>query len=282
MPVSAPENMNPLLEKLWNSGIMHVTFSAQRISTGEDAVRNVERAEDLGMISGVRGIAGWFLQPDLFQKLALAGVDYIAMPAISAVPEKQDAFFGESNSAQLNQCIELCRKWEVTPVLEVPILRQNQEELEQIINEFGAKGIRNVLYYAIADEFQAEGLSGVEIIHAAAVVEEIAHRSNVRYVWLPAISVAGDLKSIVESGPRTAGDVSIRVEPGGSVFTPRGPLEVAGNLSKEPFSEIWTRDVFRRYRERVESPTRCEICPDLEVCGADCPGEPSGWARGAE
>jgi radical SAM protein with 4Fe4S-binding SPASM domain len=277
MKVASPNQIDPLLQKLWDSGIMHVTFNAGSAGLPDDAVRNVERAEDLGMISGVRALSEWFLQADVFRRIALAGVDSITMPAISVNPEKQDALFGKGSYNAILQCLQECKNWEVTPVLEVPILRDNINELESSMNEYSAKGVKNVLYYAVADDHQTSGLSGTEIIHAASLVEQIAHRSDARYVWLPAISAAGDLKRVLENGPRTAGDSSIRVEPDGNVYAPRGPRVPAGNLTNESWPQIWAKDVFLRYRERVQSPTHCDVCPGLGVCAADCPAAPEGW-----
>jgi len=279
MKVASPDQLNPLLEKLWDSGIMHVTFNAGLTAAPDDAVRNVERAEDLGMISGIRARPEWFLQPELFRRIALAGVDSITMPAVSATAEKQDAIFGEGNYSALLQCLQECKQWEVTPVLEIPVIQQNINELESSLSEYSAKGVKNVFYYAVANDHQESGLSGTQIIQAASLVEQIAHRSDVRYVWLPAISAAGDLKHVVGIGPRTAGDVSIRVEPDGTVYAPRGPMVPAGNLANEPWQQIWARDIFRRYRERVLSPTHCDICPGLAVCAADCPAAPEGWEQ---
>ena len=164
-------------------------------------------------------------------------------------------------------------------MFEVPIFRANLDELQLMVSELSAKGGKNILFYAIADERQVEGISGLEMIHAAAEIAEASHRSRVRYVWLPAVSFQGDLREILNRGPLTAGDISIRVEADGTVYPPRGPFIAAGNLTSDSLKEIWSRDVFRRYRERVESSTRCEICPELEVCGADCPGDPHGWSR---
>ncbi len=277
-----PEKTNPLLEKLWNSGIMHVTFSASNSSSGDDAVGNVERAEDLGMISGVRAGSKWFIQPELFKRLALAGIDYIATPAVSSDPARQDSFCGAGSHAALLQCIEECKKWEVTPVLEVPVLRDNVNELEELLKEYRAKGIKNVLYYAIGDETGQAGLSGVEIIQVASIVEEISHNSDVRYVWLPPVGLSGEVAQILDEGPRSAGDVSIRVEPDGAIYPARGPLISAGNLLSESWSDIWNREAFRKYRTRIESPTHCDICPELEICGADCPADPQGWATGGK
>jgi radical SAM protein with 4Fe4S-binding SPASM domain len=280
MSVAPSDKINPLLEKLWNSGIMHVTFVTEANSLPSEAIQNVEWAEDLGMISGVRVPANWFLQNDFFKTLTTAGVDYIILPAISLDAAKQDTFFGEGNFKHLTQTLQECKGWEVTPVVEIPIFKENMHQLETLVNEFSAKGVKNVFYYAIANDHQPLGLSGTEIIQAAALVEQIAHRSDVRYIWLPAISTPGELKVRLYQGPRTAGDVSIRVNPDGTVYPPRGPFISAGNLNHESWQNIWKKEVFRRYRERVESPTRCEICPELEVCGADCPGDPNGWANG--
>jgi radical SAM protein with 4Fe4S-binding SPASM domain len=282
IPVAPPEQLNPLLQKLWDSGILHVTYSVEEYADPISAQRNVERAEDFGMICGVRAHANWFLQEGLFEKLAFAGIDYIILPVLSANAEKQDSFFGDNSLMHVEECFQQCKKWEVTPVLEIPIFRANLDELEQITNEFSAKGGKNILYYAITNEHQPEGLTATEIIHAASVVVETAHRSRVRYVWLPAVSVPGGLHAVLRKGARTAGDVSIRVDPDGSVYPPRGPLVPAGNLTHESMTEIWNKDVFRRYRERVESPTHCGICPELEICAADCPADPEGWARGGK
>ena len=279
MRMADPELTLSLLDKLWNNGIMHVTFSVLATDSDESVTRNVQRAEDLGMICGIRCTASWFANSERFQKFALAGVDYIIAPVLSTIPEKQNKMLGQDNYTHLNETIQLCKQWEVTPVLEIPIFRDNAEELESLVNEFQAKGVSNVLFYAISNEHQPQGLSAIEMIRAAANVIEITRRSRVRYVWLPAVSITGTLPTILENGPRTAGDESIHVEPDGSVYPPRGPFIAAGNLKSESWNEIWNREVFRRYRERIESPTHCDICPELEVCGPDCPGDPAGWVR---
>lgn len=278
MAVGSPDQINPLLQKLWDGGIMHVTFNVAASNSAEDCIRNVERAEDLGMISGVRALPAWFLQPEVFRRIALSGVDSILMPVVSAKPEKQDAIFGDGSYDALIQCLTECKQWEVTPVLEVPLFRENVNELESLLNEYSAKGAKNVLYYAVAGDSPVS-LSGTEIIQAASVVEQIAHRSDVRYVWLPAVSGFSDFKQVMETGPRTAGDVSIRVESEGTVYAPRGPLVAAGNLMNESLKQIWSKEIFKRYRERVQAPTHCDICPGLDVCGADCPAAPEGWAQ---
>jgi radical SAM protein with 4Fe4S-binding SPASM domain len=282
LTVASPEKTNPLLQKLWESGIIHVTFAALRDSSAEDAVKNIERAEDTGMISGLRTVASWLQGPDLLQRIAMAGVDYMTVPILSPHAEKHDSFLGPGDFSRALQILLECKKWEVCPVVEIPIFRENSDEIESLLNLLGEHSVRNVLYYAIPNEHPAAGLSGPEIIQSAVEVHELAHQAEVRYVWLPPVSRAVDLKQLLADGPWTAGDISIRVEPDGSVYPARGPRITAGNLLAEDWPTIWKQEVFRKYRQRVESATRCDVCPGLEICAADCPADPAGWARGEE
>lgn len=278
LPVAPPEQINPLLGRLWECGVMHVTFQVMRKSTPDDSVRNVERAEDLGMISGVSAIAGWMLARSLMERLALAGVDYITVPMVFPEEPRQDFLLGPGDFSAAMQVFSECAAREVCPVAEIPLFKDNVSEIEAILEVLRERGVQNVLYYGIASDRQPAGLDRAELIRAAASVDELSRVANVRYVWLPAVSRGGSLSDLIEEGPRSAGDVSIRVEADGSVFPSRGPKIPAGNLLTDPWAAIWNHDAFRNYRARVESPTRCDICPGLEICAADCPGEPAGYA----
>jgi radical SAM protein with 4Fe4S-binding SPASM domain len=86
------------------------------------------------------------------------------------------------------------------------------------------------------------------------------------------------LQAQIRLGPRCVGDVAIRVEPDGSVIPPRGRYRTAGNILQDDWSAIWHHEAFRAYRERVEAPSRCDICPDLLICVAGCPSDPRSWA----
>jgi len=275
--VAPPEKTNPLLHKLWDNGILHVTFLAAGSSSVRDAVANIERAEDTGMISGLRGTATWLQTPDLLRSAALAGVDYITVPVLSADPGVHDGQLGSGDFSAAMECFHDCKELEVCPVAEVPLTKQSRPDLDSLIQVLRNAGVKNITYWAVAGE-HSSALNRTQIIESALHVEELAHRAEVRYVWLPPVSE--NWKQTLEEGPRTAGDVSIRVEPDGSVYPARGPMIAGGNLLTEDWQTIWNREAFRRYRQRVESPTRCDICPGLEICAADCPGDPRGWVVG--
>lgn len=276
MSVAPAESTNPLLARLWENGVLHVTFAATEASASHDALRNIERAEDIGMISGLRGPAGWLQTPGLLEQAAQAGVDYLVTPVLAPQLDEHDAVLGQGDFQNAMACFDDCRKWEVCPVAEIPLFKLNAHQLPALLELLQTRGVRNVFCYAISAELQERGLSGTEMIQAAVDVEELANRSQMRYVWLAPVSVAGPLAKLIEQGPRTAGDISVRIEPDGSVIPARGPRLVAGNLLRQDWKDIWNHSVFRRYRERVESPTRCAVCPGLAICAADCPGSLEG------
>jgi radical SAM protein with 4Fe4S-binding SPASM domain len=278
LPVADPDQINPVLQRLWDCGVAHVTFRMMKGSVPDHAARNIERAEDLGMISGLSSIAGWLLAPGLFDQIAAAGVDYVTVALAFPEEARQDFMLGPGDFSAAMAIFSDCKTREVCPVAEIPLFKDNLGEIEAILDVLGEQGVYNVVCYAIASEHQPAGLDRAEMIQAAAAVDAESRAANVRYVWLPAVSRPGNLTDLIEDGPRTAGDISIRVEPDGSVYPARGPKVAAGNLLADPWPAIWNHEVFKRYRGRVQAVTRCDICPGLEICAADCPGQPAGYA----
>ena len=149
-----------------------------------------------------------------------------------------------------------------------------------------ANGADNLSFVAYAttdgDLAQQEAIfTGDGMAQVATTIEETANMAQARFIWNPPVerSPKMSLAAQVVEGPRCAGDVAVRVEPGGDVIPARGPYRSAGNLLRDSWDTIWNNEVFRDYRERVEAPTRCDACPGLAICAADCPRDPKGWAR---
>ena len=121
-----------------------------------------------------------------------------------------------------------------------------------------------------------------ELAPAARQVEESAERLGLRLLWYPTVRLdaASPLGEQACRGPRTSGDTAIRVESDGSVIPARGPFRPAGNLVSDDWETIEHSEVYQNYRRRIESDTRCDECPGLAICAADCPRDPAGWAEG--
>ena len=288
IPLADPEKLRPVLDKLWDIGIPHVTFLMPETPNAEHLVRAVERAEDLGLIAGVRGRATDLMQGNLIQDLAMAGVDHVTVLYAAADAEVHDTLVGLGDHALMDDLYRVIQENEVSAVVEIPLVVSTTDVLRPTIDRLMEVGVHNYSFFAIvaSDEMSEEEQDGALPAQAmpqtADWVEEIAEEADVRFLWQPPVQrdPRVSLAEQARQGPRCTGDAAVRVEPNGDVIPPRGPYQTAGNVLTDDWQTIWQHEAFKRYRERVAAPTRCLDCPGLVICEADCPREQSGWAQG--
>jgi radical SAM protein with 4Fe4S-binding SPASM domain len=286
LPLAEPEKLSPILDKLWDAGIPHVTLLAPSNPDLAHLVRAVERAEDLGMIAGVRGRASDLWDVDLLTALVQAGVDHITFIYASTDPAVHDALCGAGDHAAATALLAWLEENQLCAIAELPLVQSTLLALNTTVSALVAQGADNIAYvaYVTTDEALAEqdGIFAADAMpQVATIIEETAAETQARFIWDPPVQrdPAQALAEQVQRGPRCSGDVAVRVEPDGSVIPPRGPYHSAGNLLAMPWNAIWEHEVFLRYRERIEAPTHCDHCPGLAICAADCPREPAGWAQ---
>ncbi len=286
IPLASPEKLLPIINRLWDVAIPHVTFLVPENPQAAYLVRAVERAEDLGLIAGVRGRATDLSQGELLYDLAMAGVDHVTVVYASADTAVHDALLGQGDHALIEPVIRAIQQYEVAPVAEIPLVKETVAGLEVALAALQALGEHNYSFFAIVDEAEAGdgALTASAMPQTADLVEEMASQMDVRFVWQPPVQRdrTFSLAEQVRYGPRCSGDAAVRIEPDGEVIPPRGPYQSAGNILTHDWNRIWNNRAFRNYRERVESPTRCDDCPGLAICAADCPRKMAGWALKVE
>lgn len=286
VPLAPPEQLVPVLDRMWEAGIPHVILLAPRSPEPAHLVRAVERAEDLGMIAGVRGLANDLYVGTLLADLQQAGVDHITFPYAANDPEIHDALCGEGDFVSAMEMLMWLEEQQICAVVEIPLVQRALYVLADTVQTVLTMGADNLVFVAYTsledDRAREEGVFGPQAMpQVATSVEEVAEDSNARFLWAPPVQrdPGQTLAEQVQQGPRCYGDVAVRVEPDGRVIPARGAYESAGNLLDAPWDAIWEHEVFRDYREHVEAPTRCEVCPGLTICAAVCPREPAGWAQ---
>ena len=289
LPIESPERLRPLIDRLWEVGIPHVVFTVETGARADHIVRAVERAGDVGLITGVRGRGLDLGAGTLLNDLATAGVDHVSVYYASHRTDLHDFLYGAGDHLAAEDLIRRVRAKEITPVAEMVLVDATLRELEETVVVLNALSVRNAGFWALAEptETTAPALGANALPQAAARVEASSHQQNVQYVWYPTVRVAaGDVEvgdaSIVQAaarrGPRCSGDLAVRVEADGSVIAPRGGRVVAGNLWTDPWGAIWSGPALVGYRARLQTPTHCATCPGLALCAADCPKDPTGWA----
>lgn len=286
VPLAPPEQLIPILDKLWEAGIPHVTLIAPEKPERSHLTRAIERAEDLGMIAGVRARASDLEDETLLSDLSMAGVDHINIVYAAANADVHDTLLGEGDHNAATAVFKWLEENRICAVAEVPLVQATLDILDDTVDALMALGADNISFvaYATTDVEMAlrEGIFSADAMtQVATTVEEAANEAQARFMWNPPVQRAPHMpltKQIV-NGPRCSGDVAVRIEADGTVIPPRGAYQSAGNVLQDSWDTIWNHDVFRIYRERVEAPTRCDICPGLVICAADCPREPEGWSQ---
>ncbi|MCE5219437.1 hypothetical protein LLH03_20650 [bacterium] len=279
------EVLEPVLRALWEAAIPHVTFLPTAQTPGEELVRLVECAEDLGMITGVRGLASWFGDEEL-TAASLAGLDYLTVVLASVDAEEHNRLVGAEDYDSVLRALKLCRALELCPVLQVPLTDFSAQELEEMVVWGTQHKVSNYSFFAVAcldgeeQEDAAGALAARSLPQVAASVTEGSESVNARFLWEPPVrfDLRRTLAEQIVSGPRAGSDASVRVEPDGSVYPPRGPRVKAGNLLQQEWAQIWAAPCFAPYREGEAAPVPCEVCPGLEICEAACPRNVDSWS----
>jgi radical SAM protein with 4Fe4S-binding SPASM domain len=283
--------LRQILSRLWDAGIPHARLIWDEAADIEVLVEAVEHAEDLGMITGVRARAGQLATEDSVRQLAEVGLDYVVLPWM-VTGELHSAVYDAGDYEQLDSVIADIRRWEMTAVLQTPLVQQTIDELEEHLPQLARWGVGNVEVFAVAraksedaeSPADASGLQAVEspeLPQFAAWIEDLADSHQLQMIWLPPVTCeSGDsVEALMRRGPRAGGDVAVRVEADGQVIPPRGPRVSAGNLLQNSWDEIWQHAALERYRKRVAANTRCPQCPGMAICAADCPADPRGWSH---
>ncbi len=280
-----PDTLRQIVHKLWQAGVPHVTIAVDPQAEAAQLPRIVEAAGDIGMLTGLRSVASW-LSAEVIEAAAMAGLDHLDLLYVTGSPQEHDVIAGAGDYAKVLAGFEQCRALELCPVAQVPLIAGNADAVDEIAAELVERGVTNLVFFALAcpdDDSQAQAAGALParaLPQVALLVEEAADDTMARYLWAPPVRFdnARSLAEQVRAGPRTAGDIAIRVAAEGSVFPPRGGPICAGNLLTDAWEQIWGNECFTRYRERLQAPTRCSDCPGLEICAADCPKDPRGWS----
>ncbi len=282
------ESSRELLRRLWDAGIPHVSILAQPDAEPGELPLLVEAAGDLGMICGLRSVASW-LTPEIIEQAAMAGLDYLDVLYVSDSEESHDEIAGAGDHENALAAFAQCHELELCPVAQMPLIEGNADEIEEMMGQLRDAEVTNVVCFALAcpdndEEARTAGaLPARALPQVATDIIEAVEATQARYLWAPPVRFDNTktLAEQVKRGPRTAGDIAIRVGADGSVLPARGRGS-AGNLMSQPWDDIWGHECFRRYRERLKAATRCSDCPDLEICVADCPKDPRGWSDDRE
>lgn len=210
-----------ILDKAWEAGIPHVTFTGGEPTLRDDLAELIAHGEQLGQVTGLLTNGKRLADQQYLHELDQAGLDHILL-----VYDPAD-----------DQCTAGLKNALATDIFTAAHL---------VISDAG--GIQTDTW----DRLQKMGLAAVSLSAAGKSPELTAALSEARdeaavrgldLIWdLPAPYAANNpIENELESAPAGAGTAWLYVEPDGDVLPTQGVNQVLGNMLNDPWEQIWSR-----------------------------------------
>ncbi|MDF1562192.1 MAG: hypothetical protein P1V51_04065 [Deltaproteobacteria bacterium] len=266
-----------VVDRLRAIGVPQVVWVLGDEPAPEHLPELVERAEDQGLICGLRTRAS-ALPLALLERAIEAGLDHLDLLFLPEA-ELHAAWLGEGDREAAGRNLALAREAEIGAPA-VVALRPGEDEPAAAIEALRSFGFRQAAFHALLDP---EGEAGRALPQLAVDLEEALTAAGFPGQWGPphAVPAAAHPKA-ARRGPRTVGEVTVRVLAGGEILPPTGAPNPVGNLLGESWARLWQAPAFTPWREASEAPERCPTCPGLEICEGGCPAEAGSWASSGE
>jgi radical SAM protein with 4Fe4S-binding SPASM domain len=265
-----------VLERLAEVGVPLVQLRVGPRTDGELVVNMVERAEDLGLVCGLRLSPAGLNDAALGDRLTQAGLDLLQVPYHSVDPALHDALAGNGSHAASTSALERIAQANCYTQVLLVLAGCNKSDSDRTLTRLAELGAESLVVTAlVADPHNPhpEGLARDALPALLVALRAAAERHGLRWTWAPPLELCPDcpLPDQTACAPRAEGELAIYVEPDGTVIPARGPFRPAGNLLTDAWETIWADPRFAVVREIQPEPDRCELCPELEICVGGCP-----------
>lgn len=272
------EEWKRVLEKLWALGVPHVCFTGGEATLSPHLVELVEKAEDIGMITGLLTNGCKLLERDFVRKLVAAGLDHVQITIESHDEKIHDEMVGMPGAFKKTvEGIKNAIAEDIYLVTNTTISTKNEggiEETVRFLNELGVRQFAmNSLIYTGKAPDSGIGIEETDLDAILAAVVNVAQDLGMRFIWYTPTRYCELNPTTFDLGLKrcTAAEYNVCIEPDGQVIPCQSYYQPAGNILQEDWDTIWNHPLFLKIRNRSEIPELCIECPDLDVCGAGCP-----------
>jgi len=272
------EQWKQALDRLWEAGIPHVCFTGGEATLSPSLIELVERAEDIGQVTGLLTNGRRLADRTLVQDLCAAGLDHVQITLESHAEAVHDKMVGVPGAfRETVQGIRNVIEEDVYLVTNTTVCELNAADIEQTIAFIGSLGVRQFAMNSFIQTGAAPGSGqGLAEEDLEALIERIsaaAADAGLRFIWYTPTAYCRFNPSEFGVGMKrcTAAEYNICVEPDGDVIPCQSYYEPAGNILRDSWPSIWNSDLFTRIRTRADVPASCRECPDFSLCGSGCP-----------
>ena len=208
LPLTGAKPLAPLLARLWQAGIPHVTLLAPPSPDPAALLAAVQAATQAGLICGVSGRATDFAAGSLLDELIEAGLDHLTLAYASHQAARHDSLYGVGDHALAEALFARTEALALADVAQIALLATTMDDLDATLAHLHDLGVVTVQFFALAttDDKGDGAIPAAAMAQMAATVEEAAERAEVLYQWQPPVLRQMDrpLAEQVRQGPRLA------------------------------------------------------------------------------
>ena len=210
-----------VLDKAWQAGIPHVTFTGGEPTLREDLPDLIAHAEKLGMVCGLLTDGAALSKKEYLETLLQTGLDHILL---TLHPEDTSAW----------KAIKLILPADIFLTVHLTVNKNTAKDGEKTIEKLAKAGVSNLSLSASDKKFLGDMLA----------IQNKANALNFTLRWdLPVpYSEANPAAMETEDDnvPAGAGRAWLYVEPDGDVLPAQGEAgQVLGNISTDPWEKIY-------------------------------------------
>jgi radical SAM protein with 4Fe4S-binding SPASM domain len=267
-----------VIDRCWEQGIPHLTFTGGEPTLRDDLVELVQYAEDIGMVTGLQTNGRKLRDRAYLDQLLMAGLDHIQITLESFDPAIHDQMVGvEGAWAETVEGVKTVIDADVYMMTNTTMTTENVGGIEETIEFAASMGVPtfgcNSLIYSGSAMAVGNGLAEGELEPVLERVKEATHEHHMRLIWYTPTQYCEFDPIGMELGVKgcTAARYNMCVESNGDVIPCQSYYVSLGNILTDPWSSIWEHELALYLRNRDFMMEKCHDCPDQVLCGGGCP-----------
>lgn len=209
-----------ILEKAWDAGIPHITFTGGEPTLYNGIINLIRFAESQGQITGLLTNGIRLNDTDYLHQLVMTGIDHMLIAVDFDQPETLSG-------------LQAALATDVFTAAHLTITTKNQTVINTHIEEIHAFGVGAISLSA--------GVDDPGIIETLITARDHVAHLGMDLVWdLPApYSSRNPIDLELEDTPQGPGRAWLYVEPDGDVLPGQGINKILGNLLRDEWQHIW-------------------------------------------
>jgi radical SAM protein with 4Fe4S-binding SPASM domain len=277
IPEMETEAWFEVLERLWDIGIPHVCFTGGEATLRDDLPQLIERAEDIGIVTGLLTNGRRLGDRAYLDRLVTAGLDHVQITLESHDSGIHNQMVAADGWAETVDGIKNALDAGLYTVTNTTLSTLNADNITSTVDFLAELGVRtfacNGLIYTGDAPQSGIGIREADLPPILERIKASADQHDMRFIWYTPTRYHVCNPVDLELGVKrcTAAKYNMCLEPNGDVLPCQSYYQPLGNILSDSWQDIWNHTTATALRERDWVKDECRTCEDFALCGGGCP-----------